>query len=394
MSNKIKYYLVGSLYLSAIMLSSGTVIQIFMTNAGISKQLIGVYSSLINIVSLTVNMLFAKFADEIKDVKRANTKSILLIAICCLGFLPPCFAQNPNQLLLLTRYVMIPVSILQTAFISIHSVLDYKLPYYIIDIKEYGSITAIYGIISYACSTVLSLILSYCIDHFDYVTTMLYAFAGSAVLVFLAALINQTYTMQDLPAISPRKTNAIKAIMELVKMKDFYIFIIPNFLRGISMGVISVLAVICLGLGYQNTTASVLVTVTNIAYFLGSSIYYILAKRMTAQKICLWGAVLLIPLSFTPAFNDTGFLILAFLTLVGKLLIDYAVPIRIYNMIPPEIACTYHAGRLLLTSMGTAFAMAISGFLIEGGFSILFIVIGILSQFISSLVYLLYKRKK
>lgn len=394
MSNKIKYYLVNCLYLSAIMLSSGTVIQIFMTNAGISKQLIGVYSSLVNIVSLTVTTLFSKFADEIRDIKRANTKSILLIAICCLGFLPPCFTQAPNQLLLLTRYVMIPISILQTIFISMHSVLDYKLPYYIIDIKEYGSITAIYGIISYACSTALSLILSYCIDHFDYVTTMLYAFAVSAVLVFLAALINQTYKIHDIPIATPKKVNMVKALMELVKMKDFYVFIIPNFLRGISTGVISVLAVICLGLGYQNTTASALVTVTNVAYFLGSSIYYVLSKRMTAQKICLLGAVLLIPLSFTFAFRDTGFLILAFLTLVGKLLVDYAVPLRIYSIIPPEIACTYHAGRLLITSLGTAFAMGISGFLIEGGFSILFIAVGILSQFISSLVYLLYKRKK
>lgn len=394
MSNKVKFFLVNSLYSGAITLSGGTVLQIFMTNAGVSNQLIGIYTSLISIASMSVNLLYSKAADEVRNVKRASTLVYLLIAICYLGFLAPCFASDSQSLRQMTCSVLIPVGILQTLFTAALSVLDYKLPYCIMDMEEYGSTVAIQGVVTYTCCTILSVVLSYCLKHFDYILTMRWAFGASALFVVLAAFINRTYRIYNTPFAQTQKTGIIKVMITLVKMKDFNVFLLPNFLRGISMGVFDVLAMICLGLGHHDSTAAALVTVGSVANFLGYYLYYVLSKGIPERKIGFIGAFLMVPLIFTFLFGDTVFLVFALLALVGRALISIAVPASVYRIIRPDVACTYHAGRMFITTLGTAVATAFSGFLIEGGCTVLLIVIGVLTQLLSSLAYLLYKGQK
>ncbi len=394
MSNKVKFFAERAFQGMVESLSGGTILQIFMTNAGIGSEGIGLYGSLLSIIPMAVNLLFSKAVDEVRNVKKVRAVTQLLSAICLLCFLTPCFVRDERTLWQMTCFVLIPASVLRTLFVAIKTLVGFKLPYSIMRIEEYGKMAAIDGAITYGCCTVVGFILSYCLEHFDYMQTMRWAFGISALFSFLAGLICRSYRIYDTPAATTAKEGILQVMATLIKMQEFKIFIIPNFLRGISQGVIGVLAIICLGLGFDNATASALVTVTVVAELLGNYLYYVLSKRISEQKICLLGTALLAPMIFAFLFGDTVFLAFALFTLMGKALINIAVPASVYKIIQPEVACTYHAGRMFVTDMGVAVASACSGFLIERNGTVLLIAIGVLAQLISSLCYLLYRKRK
>lgn len=77
MTNFFKYYIRNSLYNAAIMLTGGTVIQIFMANAGMRNEIICIYTSLVNIITVCVNLFLSKYADTIADTKKNNYKNII-----------------------------------------------------------------------------------------------------------------------------------------------------------------------------------------------------------------------------------------------------------------------------------------------------------------------------
>jgi predicted MFS family arabinose efflux permease len=177
-------------------------------------------------------------------------------------------------------------------------------------------------------------------------------------------------------------------------MPSFYIFIIPNFLRGISMGLISVLAMIALDLGYGSSTVSSIVTITYLANFAGSFLYLVLSKHLNEQILCMLGALCIGAVVFAPNRSDFAFLVVCFITLSGKIIVDYAVPSRIYKLTSIETAGMYHAWRQLITNAGTALSAAGSGFIIQNGMSHFLLIITFAAQIICSLFYLLYNRDR
>lgn len=383
----------NALYEIAYMFSAGTIIQIFMTNAGIESTSIGIYTAALSIITLSVHFLISKYANTVKDIKKAITRSYILIAICFLGFLPSCFVSSDSLRLILTKYTMIPASMAQMLFITLYTIFNYKLPYSIVNVNEYGTIMSSGGVISNIFCIAVSQLLSIALKFFEYYTVMTFAFIISTVCILFAAVINQSLKVKEIIVDTSNTQGMLEAMVKLIKMPDFYIFIIPNFLRGISMGLMGMLAVMSINLGYDIHTSSMIVTVTTIATLTGSIFYFILSKRISERILCMMGAILIGSLIFATKNSNSIFLFVCFLAITGKTIIDYAIPTRVYKLIKSDIACMYHSWRLLFTTAGTAIAAAVAGLSIENGIIMPLLIAAFVAQLISSLVYLFYGQK-
>ena len=395
MSNNLKYYLKTSLYAISHMLSTSAVIQIFMSNSGIDTKTIGIYTSITHIVSVLINLFAAKYIDAIKNIKKIIGIFFALIGACMIGFIIPSVVSDPELRLTLAKYIMLPRGILQYIFISIYSIMSYKLPYKIMDISHYGTIAGISGLISYAASFIVSLVLNNMINTYGYFTTMPYAFLLGAIFAVLAGLVTLTLKENN-DAVIPVKQNEgiLKTSLKMIKTPMFSIFIIPNLFRGFGMGVLSMLAVAAIKLGYSDTATGSIVTVTTIASVLGV-LAYLGCKKIIGDRISIVvGTVLMAGIIFMEGSSEIMMPIICLIALTGRVIIDYAVPSRIYQIIDPETAGMYHAWRLLITSLGTSIATALAGTMIQNNKITLLFTIAVILQLISGMFYLLVKKRE
>ncbi len=386
MNNHIKYYIRSILYSTAIMFTSVSVMQIFMDKLGIGSVAIGVFTSLLSAVNVVTSIMFSGVADSAKNIKGMITRLCVPIGICTLLLVPiAIFTSLPPA----AAFAMAgSVCLVQVFFVALFSMFEYKLPYSIIDMRLYGRFVSVNGIITGIFNALASYVLSEMIKRFDYFTVMAIGFAIGGVCALGAALVNMTLvTKEDPQQTAAEKMNVFKGLKTILGLRTFRFLIIPNFLRGIHMGMISVGAVIAIEHGLSQDNVSLIVTVTFAASLLGSVIFSILTKRIKNRTLCLVGT-LITPLAFLMCQkSEIVFLLGFFLAAVGKFIVDYAVPSRIYEIIDPKTSCLYHTWRLIITTAGTMLSTAISGLFLENMPIIVFISIATACQIISGICY-------
>ncbi|MHB1154463.1 MAG: hypothetical protein ACYCWE_03120 [Eubacteriales bacterium] len=370
MSNYIKFWLRNALYATAILFFGGTVIQTFLMRQGIDSGAVGIYTTLLNAVNVVTAMMFSGIADKNKNIISIISRLMLPVGVCYLGFIPLClfFTGSP----LVTFWTVIILGTIQSFFIALRTVFEYKLPYRIIIIENYGRLAAADGIISGIFGIISSAVLSFMFGRFPFYPVMLCGFIAAAILTFVSALINNTLRVipeaennsaQTLTLIDHR--SQITYIKQLIRMPVFARLIPSNFLRGLSSGVFSMTAVIALGSGkFSETGTARLVLALSAANLTGSLFFALCSKKIDCRILCLYSSLVMTVFSFILAGNESMFLILYFIVCMAKIIFDYSVPTLLYQIIPYEIAGSYHAWRLILTTAGTALAATLTGYLI------------------------------
>lgn len=394
MNNFAKYYIRNIFYSTAVMFSSGSVIQIFLNNLGVDSVWIGIYTSLMSVINVVTSMCFSAYADRYTDVKRALSKFTLPIGLCFIFLIPLCYVTTLPAVLSFT--VITVVSIIQTLFIALYGAIEYKLPYSIIDMEYYGRLISVNGIISGVSGALTSFILSALIDRYPYFIVMSVGFAAGTVLMLMSCLMNLTFKIRPYNFIIPpeRKKSVIQSFSEIVRLKSFRCLIIPNFLRGIYTGILNITAVVAVAIGFSSGTAANLVTISFAANIIGSLIFMTASKRVFNRTLCLIGSILTCFLIFASSDSEKLLFIGYFIATVGKIMVDYSVPAQVYEIISPDIACMYHSWRMIITTSGIAFSSAVSGFLIDNIPIYLILAIASLCQLISGICYFSFKRSE
>ncbi len=390
MANYIKYYLRNVFYSIAVLFTSTSVIQIFLTELGITSKPIGIFTSLLSVVNVLTNIGFSPYADRCKNVKRWISLFCLPIAGCFFLLIPLCLTEGLDAGI--TFLLTAAVCLLQMLFISLYSVLEYKLPYSIIDVRQYGRFSSISGIVTGVASTAASSVLSLLLETYPYHRVLPIGFGVGGLCILLAAGINGTLDTSrgaalQTTAASAERTSVLSGLGKILREPSFRRLLLPNFLRGIHMGMLNVAAVIAIACGFQTAEASRLVTVTFLANILGSVVYMAASSHIESRKLCLAGSVVTCLGVFLPLCSHMGFLAVYFVTVMGKIMVDYAVPSQVYARIRPDIACLYQTWRLIVTTAGSVLSAALSGFFIESVSVAGFLVLASVCQVVCGISY-------
>jgi hypothetical protein len=253
----------------------------------------------------------------------------------------------------------------QSFFIAFRTAFEYKLPYQIIDIDHYGTLISADGIITGIFGIISSAVLSFMFGAFPYYSVMLAGFITAAVFTLVSAYIN--HTLKAVPAANTpvlRKPQ-VGYLKDLLKMPVFTHFIPSNFLRGIAAGVFSMAAVIALKSNKISVTGTTyLVIALSVAGVAGSIFFTLISRKINCGVLCLSGSIVMAALSFMTAGSGPLIIIIYFIISIGKVFVDLSVPTLLYKVIPYDIAGSYHAWRLILTTAGVALAATATGYLI------------------------------
>ncbi len=394
MLNYIKYYVASACYNVSLLFTGAAVIQIFLTTLGVDSIPIGIFTSLLSVVNVLTYIVFSPFADRLNPVKRYMSLLCLPMGVCCLLLIPLCFATDMN---VGTAFVLTAaICLVHMLFNAMYGVFTFKLPYSIIDIRNYGRFSSIDGIIIGIATTVTGFLLSEFQTRYDYFTVMAVGFAvgGGCMLTSALLLASLKITHKDTSAVTlTEKQSVLAGFGKLLRMKSFRQLIVPNVLRGIHMGMLSVAAVIATACGNTSETVSRVVPITFLGSILGSLIYMLASRRVESRRLCLIGSLIVCVGVLMPFCRNTMFLLVYFVTILGKYIIDYAVPSQVYAMIPADTACFYQTWRMILTTSGSVLSTAVSGVFIEHISITGFLVIASLCQVVCGIGYFCVRRE-
>lgn len=388
--NNIKYCLTQTSYNCAIFLMSGSLIQSFLLECGISEKQTSIYISVLQMVQMLAMILVSKAMQKIKNIFRIAFYSV----ICQLPiFVVMLFFCAENDISVQNKYIIIfVVSIIVNIFQGTYMILSYKLPYHIINMEDYGKIMGGCGAVWGIVSVVLSGALNFFVERKPYFMVMAAFSMIGGFLLIAAALVTLSFHESD---IQSQQQDVIKK--SIFTYPPFYQLLLPNFFRGVSTGIFNMITVI----GYYYDIldvrlVSILVVVSQIMLVIGNLLYSFLSMRKKD------GISILI--------SGVGFCIAAPLILVGHsgvvFLSVYAIAyffVNIINCGVPFIVAKhvnynyigeYTAWRMAMHALGTAAGGAAVVYLLDycGGYITMWIC-GFLLLICVVCYYLFEKRK-
>ena len=384
--NALRAVLAYTFRTAALLCSTGPLMQTFLSSIGFSEQQIYMHATLFQAVNVITILLCSRFADTKKVLLRTALIQIPG-AILFLGYLPLCLSRNVSA----ESYIwLLVISLLQSAAFALHTVCEYKVPYYIYRPEAYGSVLAICGIISSLVSFGVGSVMSALSLRYSYPTLMIGAFLLSCLFLLTAGALQ--FFQRSLIPLTDQSNATVKKtpLIEVFRHKAFSYLFIGNVTRGFASGVMTILAAAALSIGYDEVLTTAMVSVQSIASMLACFLFSIVSRHINPRFSILCGSLFFaaFPLLLIPERPILFLAIFALLTF-GRTLVDYAIPAALLYVVPVEIAGTYNAWRMILLNGGTMLATITASFLpLPALFTI-----ALICQLITGFNYFIFKNK-
>ena len=191
MSNKYKMYMNGIMSNVILLFSTGGIIQNFFAGVGFSNEQIGTYSSVVSIIQVLTMILSVFVSHRIKDVKTFSAVSALAPAVLCAAMIPACFGKYSSVSMIFG--IALTVCIIQNLVTGFRNVLEYRLPYSVIDMSEFASITNVQTVISNVFGIGASALIAFLSVRFAYNHIMAVGFIISILFCFGIFGLTQSY---------------------------------------------------------------------------------------------------------------------------------------------------------------------------------------------------------
>ena len=355
------FYLQTAMYNCVNIIIGGSVFQTFMLENGISEAKVSLYVSVLQILQTALMLILSKAVENIKNVLKG-------IAICLWSFLIMLFTMlficinngiSPNS-----KYIIIYISsIIFYIFYSVYTILSYKQPHHIMDIRDYGRVTGQAGVYVGVLGTAVTAVITFALGKYKYFTTMTVVVLLGVVFSVVAGLISFVYERKDVKDISKQLDK-----INIFKYKPFYQLLIPNFMRGVSQGVINLVVVI----GYfckilDSASATLLVTLSQIATLVSCQSYVYFAKKGKNGILALISSIALVVTMPVMVFGGTKavFAVFYFIAFFFNTYICYSVPTIVAENIDYNCLGQYTAWRNALFTLGIAVGGAMVPFLLS-----------------------------
>ena len=384
--NKILYIISYALRSAALLTATGTVMQTFLSSIAMDADKIYLHTSAVGAVNVTVILLFSRFADTVNVIRR-TALVILSGAVLFLFYLPLCFNEKATAF---SFILLLTAGCIQSVTTALHTVCDYKLPYYIFRKEEYGSIMAFCGILSSGISFGVGGIITAACKNFSYSTIMIFAYILSFVFMSVAAILTlKLKNIADEKETEKLRTTAFSfkdSIKTVIKTPVFYKLLPANILRGFASGMTLVFTVIAADdLGYSEEITTLAVSVQALTSLAACALFGILSRHISPRISVFAGSItfLLLPLILIPE-SPVLFLVITGIIIFGRTLIDYAVPSVLLYAVPSEIAGPYNAYRMILHNGGSLLATSAAAVISPA----ILLPMGTVMQLISGFIFL------
>ena len=346
-------------YTAAMPFINGTLVQLFLAHKGVAPERIGLFNTVLYIVNIGFTMLLSNLAEKKPNALFRCNRLLLIQAALYLGFFAaflPALAGGDRLFL-----VVLAAASIQMALYSCKYIYEYKLLYQIIDINRYGALASftgvVIGLMGAGCGWVCARIIENGSGDTPYLLGML---------LTEALLIAAYFSARNLIVVNDAFDGARKApvrtgeTVRLLRSPIFRKFVIPNILRGVTIGITNSIALIALGMGYTEGVAARLAVMCSLGYIAGSVFYHFFEKKVKPATMGLIGSALLCAMVFMPHSGSTALQLLFLIAFFGRILVDYSVPVMVFGMIDPEISGVYNAWRNVLfsfTAAGVSYAV-------------------------------------
>lgn len=362
MSNVMKHYISSGLWVTVNTFTAGAVLQTFLMEHGFSEELTNIITASGQIISLVVMLLFSPVSDRIRNVIKATAGTYLLYLPILFVLLTVCLQGRITPLTTVLLFLTIG---LYSCSGGLQNSLTYKLPFVTLDMRMYGRVTSIGGIVTGVIGLLLSVALTYLQESLGYRSAMTGIFTLCVPLLIIVYFV--VVTMK--PIADAPTANKIKAKpINYFRFKPFSQLIAANLLRGFGTGILNVVVTI----GYfcnciDAKSAAYVVLISNLTTFLGAGLYSVVTGKLPEKLIIL---VASIGIFASVPFMVVGSNTLTFLIFYGIATffwtaINYSIPVAVVQIADYSVMGQYSSGRLLLHTLGSSLAGFICIKLIE-----------------------------
>lgn len=359
--NKQLYILATTLRTVALLCATGPIMQTFLASLGFSSQWIYINTSIVQAANVLTISLCSTWADKGSVIKRTAMVE-LPFALLYLCYIPLCLWKSAS---LASFLILTAICLLQSVCIALWTICEYKLPYFIYSPVDYGSVLAVSGVISSLISLGTGVVITRLTSFLSYSRLMLVSCGISTVLMLLCALLHRL--LKPIPGESPAaaKTPARKksSPLEIFRYPVFYHLIAANLLRGFGYGTTTIMAAIALDLGFDQSVSTSLVAIQSIALLLGCALFGVGIHHISPRVMAFAGALTFSLMPLMLVRKKVVFLILLAVILLGRTLVDYAVPSILRFAVPVDLAGPFNAWRMLLHNTGSFIATTVAAFI-------------------------------
>lgn len=382
------------LYTVAFMFCSGTIMQAFLIELGAGQSDVYLYETSIQVIQFCVMALSVFFVDKIKSTKRIIANAIFMLTLLIGTLLLACIFSSKGRGFFLPILI---VGMVVYTFISLKNTLGYRFPYEIIDMKDYGRMQGVSGILVGTVTFLVSTLFVFILNNGDFMVINGIFFVCAMACAVFAGI----FTLWCKPA-NRLKSNYIsqgnRINVAVFQNRNTWILLLPNFCRGIATGSISFLPIIAISTNIINTSfASVMLVILQIAMFISNFIFMEAEKKLKVHNILLGAGIMMsccLPLLMLWK-NVVVFLTIYFTMYVFMLIVDVAIPVAITRFISYEQIGAFSAVRMMIFTLGQAVAAGFLNFL-EGYFTypVIFSIVAVFQLICCISYYFVAKTKK
>lgn len=389
MSNKIKMYITGAMNNVVLLFSTGGIIQNFFVGLGFSNKQIGTYSSVVSIMQMLVMVLSVFVSDRIRNVRMVSAVGAFAPVMLCAAMIPACFGKiQPVSTIFVIALVF---CIIQNLISGFKGVIDYRLPYAVIDMGEYASLENVRAVISNAFSIGASALIAFLSVHFAYNNIMAVGFVIS--ILFCAGICSLTLSLKVIkePTVERKSFH-----FSVLTQREFVYFYGPNFLRGCAAGLMNVITLVCTKeISDDQTVISSLVTVIALAAIVGCTAYRLLDKKIKTSVIYLAGSLIMFLFLPLMILGNSVFVFstVYFIVGMGYNVINVSGAVYPTEIIAYKDIGVYTSVRLIVYMLGQAVSSYLIGITLASVPTVLILLIAGVFQLISGLMLYCYKPK-
>ena len=356
----------------------GALLQTFLTVLGFSPALIYAHTTVLQAANVATILLCSKWAEKGNIIKRTALVHLPFV-ILFIPYIPFALRADNSTLAFV---LLLAVGILQQIATGLRTVCEYKLPYFSFLPEQYGRVCAIGGLIGGGFSLGITALISFFTERFGFMRVILFVFIAAIVFVLISMVC--TITLKNLREMrldaETLKREEVRVPLRDVFRHPTFLYMLPaNILRGFAYGTVSVLAVVAVSLGFDETLTTSMVTMTSLATFLGCVLFAFGISRIPPARMILLGTLGMIMMPLLLIRSAPLFLILYTVIFFGRTLVDYAVPPMLIDLVPVEISGSYHAFRMAIHTGASLLATGVAIFLPVPVFLILTAVLQLLS---------------
>lgn len=210
---------------------------------------------------------------------------------------------------------ILPVIVLVTFIFYVgdgfRSILCYKIPYLIMDMKDYGLVTATSGWAGGLFSTVVSILIPIFLGIIGYMRGMAVLYIVCIILSLV--LIFAISRLKSIGTIPEKQTATVKEIITDKSVKKLWF---ANTMRGISMGIVGCLAIMASELfEVSSVQLTTLASLSSVAMLIGYFLFSFFGRPEFIKKVLLYSGFLFVVLSVLSAFSGS-FVVFAITTTV------------------------------------------------------------------------------